>query len=57
MIGHGDIEGGYTVKLEDRGVNYFKIHDPTTGVNHYIHHGENLDSKYKETNSLILAPN
>jgi hypothetical protein len=37
------IEGRSTVKLEDEGVNYYKGHDPARGVNHYIHHGENLD--------------
>ena len=39
LLRYGGIEGGSTVKLEDRGVNYYKGQDPVRGVNkvnHYI---------------------
>jgi hypothetical protein len=46
LLSHGGIEGGSTVKLEDRGANYFKRQNSArgvNGVNHYTHHGENVD--------------
>ena len=46
LLRHGGIEGGSTVKLEDRGVNYYKGQELVSGVNEvnfYMHHGGNLD--------------
>ena len=38
LLRYGGIEGGSTVKLEDRGVNHFKRHDSASGVNKVNHY-------------------